>query len=89
MSAATDQVAAHGYEVYSCVEPGCPWSCAWPCRGFCHGHSAVLTVPLGALAAIGAHARWHDRADVREGLVRLVWSNESGNFEEIPTGGVS
>ena len=89
MSAATDQVAIHGYEVYACSQPGCPWSCAWPCQGFCLGRLAYLAVPLPALAAIGAHARWHDRADVREGLVGLVWSDDSKDFEEIPTGGVS
>lgn len=89
MSAAADQVASHGYEVYSCAEPGCPWKCSWPCQGFCHGKLALLTVPMPAMLAIGRHARWHDRVEVREGLVKLVWSNDSGDFEEIPTGGVS
>lgn len=74
----------HAYDQFNCPFDGCPWSCAWECRGSCQGAPTMLSVPLDALVSIGKHRLWHERDDVRQGLVAVEWSDSAQNFVEVP-----
>lgn len=74
---------ANGYDVYHCPELGCPWGIAWPSTGLGADAPVMLRVPIGVLAQVGAHVRWHRRDDVRAGHVRLRFDQSSNRFVEL------